>query len=112
MDNFDKAFALVVGLEGGYTDGETGSSMYDPGGETNFGISKRQYPNEDIRGMTLERAKLLYRRDYWDVVKAEELPEPLDIFMFDTAVNHGCDKKSGFAAQKLLQKTLGVAQDR
>lgn len=103
---FDKSFAHVIGLEGGYTDGETGSSMYDPGGETKFGISKRAYPKENIKELTLDRAKILYKLDYWDRVKADELPSPLDSFMFDAAVNQGVE-----AAVKLLQKALGVAQD-
>ena len=106
MTNFDKAFAQIIGLEGGYTDGETGSSMYDPGGETKFGISKRAYPNETIKELTLDRAKFLYKRDYWDKIKGDDLPVPLDSFMFDAAVNQGVD-----AAIKMLQKALSVAQD-
>lgn len=52
MSDFDKAFEIVIGHEGGYV-----NNPKDPGGETKYGISKRTYPNEDIRGMTLERAK-------------------------------------------------------
>lgn len=55
MSDFDKAFEIVVGHEGGYTDHPS-----DPGGETKFGISKRSYPNENIKGLTLERAKQIY----------------------------------------------------
>ena len=49
--NFDAAMAEVFSHEGGYV-----NDPRDPGGETNMGISKRSYPNEDIRGMTRERA--------------------------------------------------------
>jgi lysozyme family protein len=111
VSDFDKGFELVVGVEGGYESPENAIKNKDPGGETNFGISKRQYPNEDIKNMTLDRAKLIYKRDYWDVVKCEQLPFPLNIFVFDSAVNQGCDKKANFAAQKLLQKTLNLPMD-
>lgn len=52
MTNFDKAFELLIGHEGGYVNHPS-----DPGGETKYGISKRSYPREDIRNMTLARAK-------------------------------------------------------
>ena len=61
-DFFDAAFAIVVGVEGGYTLCLPG----DPGGETNYGISKRSYPDVDIAQLTLDDAKTIYRRDYWD----------------------------------------------
>ena len=101
MHNFDKAFAAVVGLEGGYS-----NDPNDPGGETKYGISKRAYPNENIKNLTLDRAKALYKRDYWDEVKGDELPHRLDIMVFDAAVNQGV-----VPAIKMLQKALGVAQD-
>ena len=82
--NFDQAFELLIEHEGGYV-----NHPNDPGGETKFGISKRAYPNEDIRGMTLERAKQIYRRDYWDKVRADELPLEVRFDVFDVAVNSG-----------------------
>lgn len=101
MSDFDKTFDHVVGIEGGYV-----NDPKDPGGETKFGISRRAYPAEDIRNLTLDRARFLYRRDYWDAVKGDALPYPLNLFVFDTAVNQGVDP-----AIRLLQKTLNVAQD-
>ena len=52
--NFDDAFDRLIGHEGGYTSG-----IGDPGGETKYGISKRAYPNEDIRNLSLARARQL-----------------------------------------------------
>lgn len=101
MKNFDKAFQLVIGAEGGYS-----NDPRDPGGETKYGICKRSYPNEDIKNLTLARAKLLYKRDYWDVTKCDDLPYPLDLFVFDAAANQGV----GTAAM-LLQRACGVMQD-
>ena len=82
--NFDVAFEKLIGHEGGYV-----NDARDPGGETKYGISKRAYPDEDIAGLTLERAKQIYRRDYWDAVQAEYLPDAVRFDLFDAAVKSG-----------------------
>ena len=104
--NYDKAFSLVISAEGGYN-----NNPNDPGGETNFGISKRQYPDVDIKNLTLAGAKGIYQRDYWNVIKGDQLPWPLCAFVFDCAVNQGCDSTADFAAQKMLQNAFGLTQD-
>jgi len=96
--NFDAAFERLIGHEGGYV-----FDRRDPGGETKYGISKRAYPNEDIRNLTLERAKEIYHRDYWEAIRAEDLPEKVRFHVFDMAVNAG--RKT---AIKLLQRAVGV----
>jgi len=101
MTDFDKAFEHVIGVEGEYT-----NDPKDPGGETKYGISKRSYPLEDIKNLNIERAKIIYRMDYWNKVKGDELPYPLNMFVFDAAVNQGI-----IPAIDMLQKTLGVARD-
>ncbi|MFX6884101.1 glycosyl hydrolase 108 family protein, partial [Acinetobacter baumannii] len=58
--NFDQAFDRLIGNEGGYV-----NNPADPGGETQWGISKRAYPNVNIRDLTREQAKAIYRRDVW-----------------------------------------------
>ena len=99
--NFDLAIERVLGHEGGYV-----NDPDDPGGETKYGISKRAYPNENISALTLDRAKELYRRDYWQPLRCEEMPWPLSMLVFDCGVNQGNQ-----VAAKTLQKALGVAQD-
>lgn len=99
--DFDAAFERLIGHEGGYV-----NDPRDPGGETKYGISKRAYPGEDIAGMTLDRAKYLYRRDYWNAVRGNELPDALKFAMFDAAVNAGPRQ-----AILWLQRALGVADD-
>jgi lysozyme family protein len=101
MATFDEAFVIVVGVEGGLVDNPA-----DPGGLTKFGVSSRSYPNEDIRNLTLERAKALYLQDYWLKVGADKLPPPLALLAFDSAVNNGPGRASRF-----LQQAAGVAQD-
>ena len=98
---FDNAFNLLMDIEGGYV-----NDADDTGGETKYGISKTSYPNEDIPNLTIERAKEIYKRDYWDRCKCDQLPDCLSIAVFDFAVNSG-DK----IAIKKLQKALSVTVD-
>lgn len=99
--NFDQAFEIIIGHEGGYV-----NDPRDPGGETKYGISKRAYPSEDIANLTLDRAKFLYKRDYWDAVDAESIPGVARLMVFDCAVNCGVT-----TAKKLLQRAVGTKDD-
>ncbi|MCO6445820.1 MAG: glycoside hydrolase family 108 protein [Anaerolineae bacterium] len=98
---FERAFARTVGHEGGEV-----NDPRDPGGHTKFGISQRAYPAEDIANLTLERARLLYRRDYWNRVRGDYLPEAVAMEAFDAAVNHGV-----MPAVRMMQRALGVDDD-
>lgn len=99
--NFNDAVARVLRFEGGYV-----RDANDPGGETNFGISKRAYPTLDIRSLTMDQAKLIYLSDYWDKCYCDELPTPLDVLVFDAAVNQGVH-----AAIIMMQRVIGVQPD-
>jgi lysozyme family protein len=99
--SFELAFEHVIGHEGGYV-----NDPRDPGGETKFGISKRAYPNEDIKNLTKERAFELYRADYWSRIRGDELPHGIAVCLFDYAVNSGITQ-----AVKTLQRALGVTVD-
>jgi hypothetical protein len=83
-ERFDAALAFTLQWEGGYS-----CDPDDPGGETNWGISKRTYPHLDIKGLTRDDAAAIYRRDYWDSLKLDGEFTPLDITLFDSAVNLG-----------------------
>lgn len=99
--NFDQAFERVIWHEGGYVD-----DPVDPGGETKFGISKRAYPGEDIANLTLERAKLIYRFDYWAPAGCDAVPDALRFALFDMAVNQGVK-----TAIKALQHAVHETED-
>lgn len=98
---FDEAFEKLIGHEGGYVDHPN-----DPGGETKYGISKRAYPGEDIAGMTLERARELYRRDYWSPAGCDAVPDGVKFDLFDMAVNSGVK-----TAIRTLQRAVGTEPD-
>lgn len=99
--NFDQAFEILIGHEGGYV-----NHPNDPGGETKFGISKRSYPGENIPNMTLVRAKDIYQRDYWWKAGCDLVPECVKFDLFDTAVNAGPK-----TAIQMLQRAVGVEDD-
>jgi lysozyme family protein len=94
LKTFDEIIEQVLEHEGGYVDDPT-----DSGGETKYGISKRAYPDEDIKGLTVERAKELYKRDYWNRFKCGQLPDRIRHIYFDMCVNMG-----GGRATKILQE--------
>ena len=91
---FDEIIEQVLHHEGGYVNDPT-----DLGGETNFGITKRFYPDVDIKNLTKEGAKEIYKRDYWDKNKCGDLPSQLRHIYFDMCVNMG--KRT---AVKVLQR--------
>ena len=98
---FDAAFKALIDHEGGYV-----NHPKDPGGETQFGITKRSYPHLNIRDLTLDDARAIYRRDFWDRLQCDALPLAARFQVFDAAVNSG----PGNAA-RWLQAAAGVAQD-
>ena len=98
---FQEALKHVLKSEGGYSHDST-----DLGGETNFGITKRFYPNEDIKNITPERVAEIYYNDYWLKSNCDKLPENVALMHFDTAVNMGIGQASRF-----LQECIGVKVD-
>lgn len=101
MDKWGKAIDFVLAYEGSYV-----NDPNDAGGETNWGISKRAYPSIDIKALTKDQAVEIYRKDYFEAVHGDELPEGLAIAVFDCAVNQGV-----LTACRLLQVALGVKVD-
>lgn len=98
---WEKAISFVLQMEGGYT-----LDPNDPGGETNFGISKKAFPNLDIKNLTVDQAKDIYVKEYWNKCSCDQLPPPYAISVFDCAVNQGVGKSI-----RLLQIALGVEVD-
>jgi lysozyme family protein len=106
---FETALLLVLRHEGGFVE-----HPRDPGGATNLGVTlqtlsrARGYAvsTQDLRNLTVEEATEIYRRLYWNVIRADELPPGLDLALFDLAVNSGPSR-----AIMLLQKVLGLKAD-
>ena len=102
MANFDVSIAVILKNEGGYV-----NNPADPGGETNFGICKESYPDVDIKSLTVDGAKVIYKRDFWDKVHGDDIVDQnFATSLLDFAVNAGVG-----TAGKQVQKVLGVAVD-
>jgi lysozyme family protein len=81
---FVQAVTRVLANEGGYA-----TLPNDPGGETNFGVSHRDYPQLDIRNLTRAGAIAIYFRDFWKAGRYGELPGAIAVKLFDLSVNMG-----------------------
>ncbi len=101
MTQEDQCIGLILAREGGLVD-----NPRDPGSLTKYGISKRAYPHLDIRNLTIDEARAIYRRDYWNPIHGNQLPKGLDLLVFDCAVNQGVK-----TAIHLLQEATRVTMD-
>ena len=105
MSNFSECLKLVLHHEGGYV-----NHPKDPGGETNMGVTKRVYEEfggtKDMTDLEFEDDMPIYKKNYWDRVKADDLPAGLDLCVFDFGVNAGTGR-----AAKYLQSLVGATAD-
>jgi len=107
--NFDACLAEVLKHEGGFSHHKD-----DPGGATMLGVTKRVYEDwvkhpvtvDFMRGLTINHVRALYKANYWDVVKGDQLGAGLDLCVFDFAVNAGPKR-----AVRYLQLMCGAKPD-
>lgn len=97
IDEFEIAVNLVLGEEGGYV-----NNPADPGGETQWGISKRAFPLVDIKNLSRDDAKALYKAHYWDPLSSYSLTPIFRRIAFECAINQGVGK-----AKALLDASKG-----
>ena len=108
-DNFDQSLALLLKHEGGYV-----HHGRDPGGRTNLGVTQATYEQwvgrmvdePEMRALTVDHVRPLYKAYYWDKVRADDLPRGVDYAVFDFAVNSGVRR-----AARTLQQVVGVHDD-
>ena len=105
QSNWIKCLETILHHEGGYV-----NHPKDPGGETNLGVTKRVYEDfggtKDMKDLTREDVEPIYKKNYWDRVKGDELPAGLDLCVFDFGVNAGTGR-----AAKYLQTMIGTVAD-
>ena len=104
-ENWIKCLETILHHEGGYV-----NHPKDPGGETNLGVTKRVYEDfggtKDMKDLTREDVEPIYKKNYWDRVKGDDLPAGLDLCVFDFGVNAGTGR-----AAKYLQTLIGTVAD-
>lgn len=86
MSDFARCLAFVLKWEGG---DKVTRDPHDPGGTTKYGISQRAHPTLDIERLTAVQAAGIYETAYWKPAGADILPWPLNLCVFDCAVNQG-----------------------
>ncbi len=103
--NYDTCLEMILHHEGGYV-----NHPKDPGGETNLGVTKRVWEEhgggKDMKDLTVEDVAPIYKKSYWDRVKGDDLPDGLDLCVFDFGVNAGTGR-----AAKYLQRMIGTTVD-
>ena len=107
--NFDKCLTMLLKHEGGFVD-----HPKDPGGMTNLGVTKavydkwigRESTEAEMRSLTQDDVAPIYKKNYWDRCKCDQLPSGADWSVFDWAVNSGTGR-----ASKAMQKIVGAKQD-
>ena len=108
-ENYQKCLAMILHHEGGYV-----NHPKDPGGMTNLGVTKRVYEDwvgysvseHTMQNLTEKDVAPIYRKNYWDRIKADDLPSGLDLCVFDFGVNAGTGR-----AAKYLQNLIGTVAD-
>jgi lysozyme family protein len=109
QSNFDVCVDLMLAHEGGFV-----NHPQDPGGMTNLGVTARVWEEwlgrptneKEMRALTPLMVKPLYKRKYWDAIRADELVDGVDYCVFDVAVNSGVGR-----AIKFLQQSVGATPD-
>ncbi len=110
--NFLPCLHEVLGLEGGYSD-----DPRDPGGPTNFGITRAGWASvckvpissvtaEDMQRLTLSEAASVYRKFYWNAMCCEDMARGVDLMVFQFGVNAGIDTSA-----QVLQQICAVTTD-
>jgi lysozyme family protein len=99
---FERCISIVLKSEGGYV-----NNLSDYGGETNYGIAKRFFPALDIKHLTIDEAKEIYYRYYWQPMHLEGIISPDSVLeIFDMGVNSGKPN-----AIRMAQRVVNVNPD-
>lgn len=110
MDRFERALPKILIHEGGFVD-----HPRDPGGATNFGITQNTYNSwlrsegqqqRSVREITKQEVQQIYREDFWNSIRADNLPDGVAYCVFDAAVNSGPAR-----AVRWLQTIVGARVD-
>ena len=127
MPAFEQAFAILLPYEGGYDTNPDDPGNWTGGAVgagrnlgTNYGVDSGSYDivlsrlplaiakamPMTVKDLTLEQAKTIYRYQYWNLVRGDDLPPPLALLVFDAAVNNGVSR-----AVQWLQYAVSTAAD-
>jgi lysozyme family protein len=113
MTTFDIAFARLISIEQGFTNDPKDAGNWTGGHQglgvlkgTKYGIAANTYPDLDIKNLTLNQAKAIYKRDWWDKIGADLIDSAIVFQLWDFAVNAGMPR-----AVMALQQSVNVTDD-
>ncbi len=117
--NWEAFFEMLIHHEGGFTDDQRDSGNkkgdgHGNEGSTMLGVTAYNWarytgkpaPKDVMRKLTKEDVKPLYKKNYWDAVKGDDLPSGVDVSCADLCVNAGPGR-----AAKILQRVVGATAD-
>lgn len=96
-------------------EGKISNDKDDHGGLTNYGVTQKNYdkwrvkhnlPTQSVVKITLKEVRDFYFEEYWSEVHADRFPPPIDLALFDAAVNSGPERSAIF-----LQRVVGADVD-
>jgi len=107
--NFDKCLSMLLHHEGGFVNHPQG-----PGGMTNLGVTKKVYEawvghevtESTMKDLTFVDVAPIYKKNYWDKVRGDDLPSGVDWCAFDWGVNSGTGRPA-----KAIQRAVGATPD-
>jgi lysozyme family protein len=107
--NFDKCLKFTLKFEGGFV-----NNPKDPGGATNLGVTQgtlsaflgRHATLDEVKALTPDKVAPIYKLRFWDRVNGDDLPDGVDLAVFDFGVHSGPSR--GVIG---LQRVLNVADD-
>jgi len=110
MSRYEHCLKYILEREGGYS-----NNPLDRGGATNFGITQKTYntyltkhqlPLRSVEEIDSHEVSEIYKEEYWDKCRCSDIPFPLDLVVFDSAVQHGPTR-----ASRWLQNCVGTSAD-
>ena len=104
-ENWEKCLETILHHEGGYV-----NHPKDPGGETNLGVTKRVYEEwggtKEMKDLEVADVEPIYKKNYWDRIRGDDLPSGLDWAAMDWGVNSGTGRPA-----KVIQRFVSAKQD-
>jgi lysozyme family protein len=93
QNNYVKCLGWLLLSEGGYV-----NDPRDPGGATNKGVTQRVYngwrirqhqQTQSVRQISPDEVSAIYKMQYWDAVRGDDMPSGVDYCLFDEGANSG-----------------------
>lgn len=103
--NFDRAIDFIFAVEGYISNNKA-----DKGGYTKYGVAQKSHQNVDVKNLTLDGAKEIYRKEYWNACKCDEFDANVGLYLMDFAVNSGV-RTAAQALQKCVNRLLTGKSD-